>query len=87
MSRDSTPIMGSLPSSEDESGTDEMPLLTNEKESDNQDKGHNPLTNILIRNDKTPKINNEYETFELSSNDNQQLNFHMLQKEGSSEFN
>ena len=52
MSRDSTPIMGSLPSSEDaecSDGTDEMPLLTYEKEEDFKN-DENPLTNILIRN-------------------------------------
>jgi hypothetical protein len=48
-SRDSTPVMGSLPSSEDESGTDEMPLLTNEKDDTDRGNQRNPLTNILIR--------------------------------------
>jgi|TARA_B110000285_G_scaffold233405_1_gene307136 hypothetical protein len=51
MSRDSTPEMGSLPSSEDaecSDETDEMPLLTYEKIDDVRD--DNPLTNILIRN-------------------------------------
>lgn len=50
MSRDSTPVMGSLPSSEDAEcshDTDEMPLLTYEKEESLR--GDNPLTNILIR--------------------------------------
>ena len=45
--------MGSLPSSEDaeySDGTDEMPLLTYEREEDDFNNNDNPLTNILIRN-------------------------------------
>ena len=51
VSRDSTPEMGSLPSSEDaecSDETDEMPLLTYEKIDHLRD--DNPLTNVLIRN-------------------------------------